>query len=251
VRVATELRWGTVAADLIWTKVCRSPYRGPPEIAASVDIVVVSWEGTIALNRCCNRRILNRPAVIHSCGGLGPRPSREGSAGPPASAVTALMAKPGPFQCSIRSAFTRCLVQGDSGLLATAPSEPGYTRASRDCPIGREPNETDSDFWTRWNLHRAGCFSMLVHDILESESLSLDQLINILIYEPCGQLITMRDWLLSRGHAERLANGIFTTPATETTAVDTPQVSYIRIGSSGRGSSASGGHRSCPEAWCS
>jgi hypothetical protein len=66
---------------------------------------------------------------------------------------------------------------------------------------------------------------MLVHDILESESLSLDQLINILIYEPCGQLITMRDWLLSRGHAERLANGIFTTPATETTAVDTPQVS--------------------------
>jgi hypothetical protein len=45
VRVATELRWGTVAADLIWTKVCRSPYRGPPEIAASVDIVVVAWAG--------------------------------------------------------------------------------------------------------------------------------------------------------------------------------------------------------------
>lgn len=51
---------------------------------------------------------------------------------------------------------------------------------------------------------------MLVHDILESESLSLDQLINILLYEPCGQLITMRDWVLSRGRAECLANGIFT-----------------------------------------
>jgi hypothetical protein len=66
---------------------------------------------------------------------------------------------------------------------------------------------------------------MLVHDILESESLSLDQLINILLCEePCGQLIMMRDWLLSRGRAECLANGIFTTPATETTAVDAPQV---------------------------
>lgn len=95
----------------------------------------------------------------------------------------------------------------------------GYTPASRDCPFRREPNETDSDFWTRWNLHRAGCFSMLVHHILESESLSLDELINILLYEPCGQLIMMRDWVLSRGRAECLANGIFTTPATETTAV--------------------------------
>jgi hypothetical protein len=65
---------------------------------------------------------------------------------------------------------------------------------------------------------------MLVHHILESESLSLDELINILLYEPCGQLIMMRHWLLSRGRAECLANDIFTTPATETTGVEALEV---------------------------
>jgi hypothetical protein len=71
---------------------------------------------------------------------------------------------------------------------------------------------------------------MLVHHILESESLSLDELINILLYEPCGQLIMMRDWLLSRGRAECLANGIFTTPATETTAVEALEGIRDRLG---------------------
>jgi hypothetical protein len=71
---------------------------------------------------------------------------------------------------------------------------------------------------------------MLVHDILESESLSLDQLIKILLYdESCGQLITMRDWLISRERAESLANGIFSIPATEEMSVEPPQV---RAGSS-------------------
>jgi hypothetical protein len=105
------------------------------------------------------------------------------------------------------------------------PCGSGYTPASRDCPIRREPNETDKDFWTRWNLHRAGCFSMLVHDILESESLNLDQLIETLLYdESCGQLIKMRDWLISRERAEFLANGIFSTPATDKMSVEPPQV---------------------------
>ena len=66
---------------------------------------------------------------------------------------------------------------------------------------------------------------MLVHDILESESLSLDQLINTLLCEePCGQLITMRDWLIPRERATSLANGIFTTPAMEEIFAETPQV---------------------------
>jgi hypothetical protein len=105
------------------------------------------------------------------------------------------------------------------------PCGSGYTPASRDCPVRREPNETDAEFWTRWNLHRAGCFSMLVHDILESESLSLDELIDILLYDgTCGQLIAMRDWLISRERAEFLANGIFSIPATEEMSVEPPQV---------------------------
>jgi hypothetical protein len=126
------------------------------------------------------------------------------------------------------------------------PCGSGYTPASRDCPIGRGPNETNSDFWTRWNSHRAGCFSMLVHDILESESLSLDQLIKILLYdESCGQLITMRDWLISRERAESLANGIFSIPATEEMSVEPPQVRALIASAGGwRGSSAGAGRSS-------
>jgi hypothetical protein len=82
---------GCLSRRLDLDQVCRSPSRGAPEIAAQVWMFW--WYrglGTIALNRCCQRRISNRPAVIHSCGGLGPRPSREG----------------------IRSALTRGLVSG-------------------------------------------------------------------------------------------------------------------------------------------
>jgi hypothetical protein len=57
---------------------------------------------------------------------------------------------------------------------------------------------------------------MLVHDIVEYESLSLDQLINILLWRealrPVDHDVTLAP---IAGRAESLANGIFSPPATE------------------------------------
>ena len=97
-RVATELRWGAVAADLISTNSRQVALLRPSGDSRKCGgCGGACGRRTIALKCRWNRRKLNAPRVIHSCGGpivprhccpqggadlLGRRPSREGSAGP-------------------------------------------------------------------------------------------------------------------------------------------------------------------------
>ena len=78
-----------------------------------------------------------------------------------------------------------------------------YTPKSNDCPIKRRPDEPVEDFFARWNMHRKGIFSLIVHDFFKSHGVTPDEYSNSLAQVTDDRFEHLMSLLLTTGINDR------------------------------------------------